>query len=59
MVKRTVKRDREAKVLLIEYANSVLQLVQAANARNVKDSLGMVKANLHTLERDVRRFSDR
>ena len=59
MIRKTVKRDREAKVLLIEYANSVLQLAQAANARNVRDSLGMLKTNLHTLERDVRRFSER
>ena len=59
MMKKVVKKDRDAKVLLLEYANSVLQLAQAVNYRNARDGVGLLKTNLHTLERDVSRLSDR
>ena len=48
------KRNEHLKVLVMEYAQSVLEMVNNVNAKNISQVMSLIKANTRVLENDVK-----
>ena len=48
------KRNEHLKVLIVQYAQSILQLVDSVKANNINQVVSLIKANIKVLENDVK-----
>jgi len=48
------KRENYFKRLVIEYAHSILQLVEGIKDNNINQVISLIKANIRVLENDVK-----
>ena len=48
------KRNEHLKVLVMTYAQSVLEMVNNVNAKNISQVMSLIKANTKVLENDVK-----
>ena len=48
------KRNNHLKVLIMQYAQSVLEMVDTVDKKNINQVLSLVKANIRVLENDVK-----
>ena len=48
------KRNQHLKVLVLEYAQSVLEMANSIDASNINQVVSLIKANVRVLENDVR-----
>lgn len=47
------KRKQHLKVLLLQYAQSILELANSADSKNINQIVSLIKANIKVLENDV------
>ena len=48
------KRNQHLKVLVLQYAQSVLELANNIDAKNINQVMSLIKANTRVLENDVK-----
>ena len=48
------KRNNHLKVLILQYAQSILEMADSANPKNINQIVSLIKANIRVLENDVR-----
>ena len=48
------KRNQHLKVLVLEYAQSVLEMANNIDAKNINQVMSLIKANIRVLENDVK-----
>ena len=48
------KRNQHLKVLVLQYAQSVLQMADSIDAKNINQVISLIKANIRVLENDVK-----
>ena len=48
------KRNNHLKVLILQYAQSILEMADNANPKNINQIVSLIKANIRVLENDVR-----
>ena len=48
------KRNDNLKVLLLQYVQSVLEMANSVDAKNINQIISLVKANIRVLENDVK-----
>jgi len=48
------KRNQHLKVLVLEYAQSVLEMADSIDAKNINQVISLIKANIRVLENDVK-----
>ena len=48
------KRNNNLKVLLLQYVQSVLEMANSVDAKNINQIISLVKANIRVLENDVK-----
>jgi len=53
------KRNNHLKVLLMEYIQSILEMTDSANTRNINQIVSLIKANIRVLENDVKQSFNR
>ena len=47
------KRRNHLRVLLLQYVQSVLEMVNSADGKNINQIVSLIKANIKVLENDV------
>ena len=53
-INESYKRNQHLKVLVLEYAQSVLEMANSIDASNINQVVSLIKANVRVLENDVR-----
>ena len=53
------KRNDNLRVLLLEYAQSILEMANSVDAKNINQIISLVKANIRVLENDVKQSFSR
>ena len=48
------KRNDHLKVLVLQYAQSILEMADNINAKNINQVVSLIKANIKVLESDVK-----
>ena len=48
------KRNDHLKVLVLQYAQSILEMADTINAKNINQVVSLIKANIKVLESDVK-----
>ena len=48
------KRNQHLKVLILQYAQSVLQMADSIDTKNINQVISLIKANIRVLENDVK-----
>ena len=48
------KRNDNLRVLLLQYVQSVLEMANSVDAKNINQIISLVKANIRVLENDVK-----
>jgi len=48
------KRNQHLRVLLLQYAQSILEMANSVDTKNINQVLSLVKANIRVLENDVK-----
>ena len=48
------KRNNHLKVLILQYAQSILEMADNANPKNINQVISLMKANIRVLENDVK-----
>ena len=48
------KRNDNLRVLLLQYVQSILEMVSSVDAKNINQIISLIKANIRVLENDVR-----
>ena len=48
------KRNDHLKVLVLQYAQSILEMADSINAKNINQVVSLIKANIKVLESDVK-----
>ena len=48
------KRNQHLKVLVLQYAQSVLQMADSIDTKNINQVISLIKANIRVLENDVK-----
>jgi len=48
------KRNQHLKVLVLQYAHSVLEMANNIDAKNINQVISLIKANIKVLEDDVK-----
>tara|TARA_R100000656_G_C3860397_1_gene109734 strand:- start:252 stop:458 length:207 start_codon:yes stop_codon:yes gene_type:complete len=48
------KRNQHLKVLLLQYAQSILEMADSITTKNVNQVVSLIKANITVLENDVK-----
>ena len=48
------KRNRHLKVLVLEYVQSILEMANSIDAKNINQVISLIKANVRVLENDVK-----
>ena len=48
------KRKQHLKVLVLQYAQSVLEMANSADPKNINQVISLIKANIKVLENDVK-----
>ena len=48
------KRNDNLKVLLLQYVQSVLEMANSVDAKNINQIISLIKANIRVLENDVK-----
>ena len=48
------KRNDNLRVLLLQYVQSVLEMANSVDAKNINQVISLVKANIRVLENDVK-----
>ena len=48
------KRNDHLKVLVLQYTQSILEMADSINAKNINQIVSLIKANIRVLENDVR-----
>ena len=48
------KRNNHLKVLILQYAQSILEMANSANPKNINQIVSLIKANIRVLENDVK-----
>ena len=48
------KRNQHLKVLVLQYAQSVLEMANNIDAKNINQVMSLIKANTRVLENDVK-----
>ena len=49
------KRNQHLKVLVLQYAHSVLGMADSIDAKNINQVISLIKANIRVLENDVQK----
>ena len=52
--KKVNKRKQHLKVLVLQYAQSVLEMANSADPKNINQVISLIKANIKVLENDVK-----
>ena len=47
------KHNQHLKVLILQYAQSILEMANSANLSNINQIVSLLKANINVLENDV------
>ena len=53
------KRNDNLRVLLLQYVQSVLEMANSVDAKNINQIVSLIKANIRVLENDVRQSFSR
>ena len=48
------KRKRHLQVLIMQYAQSILEMVDSIDPKNVNQIISLIKANIRVLENDIK-----
>ena len=48
------KRNDHLKVLVLQYTQSILEMADSINAKNINQVVSLIKANIKVLENDVK-----
>ena len=48
------KRNDNLKVLLLQYVQSILEMANSVDAKNINQFVSLIKANIRVLENDVK-----
>ena len=48
------KRNDNLKVLLLQYVQSILEMADSVDAKNINQIISLIKANIRVLENDVK-----
>ena len=48
------KRNNNLKVLLLQYVQSILEMANSVDAKNINQIVSLIKANIRVLENDVK-----
>ena len=48
------KRKRHLQVLIMQYAQSILEMVDSIDPKNVNQLISLIKANIRVLENDIK-----
>ena len=48
------KRNDNLRVLLLQYVQSVLEMANSVDAKNINQVISLIKANIRVLENDVK-----
>ena len=48
------KRNQHLKVLVLEYVQSILEMANSIDAKNINQVISLIKANVRVLENDVK-----
>ena len=48
------KRNDHLKVLVLQYVQSILEMADSINAKNINQVVSLIKANIKVLESDVK-----
>ena len=48
------KRNDNLRVLLLQYVQSVLEMANSVNTKNINQVVSLIKANIRVLENDVK-----
>jgi len=48
------KRNQHLKVLVLQYVQSILEMTDSIDTKNINQVISLVKANIRVLENDVR-----
>ena len=48
------KRNDNLRVLLLQYVQSVLEMANSVDAKNINQIISLIKANIRVLENDVK-----
>ena len=48
------KRNHHLKVLVLEYVQSILQMADSIDSKNINQVISLIKANIRVLENDVK-----
>jgi|TARA_Y100000310_G_C20483708_1_gene715907 hypothetical protein len=47
-------REEQLKIIVVQYAQSILEMVNHISPKNINQTVSLIKANLKVLEDDVR-----
>ena len=47
-------REEQLKIVVVQYAQSILEMVNHISSKNINQTVSLIKANLRVLEEDVR-----
>ena len=53
------KRNDNLKVLLLQYVQSILEMADSVDTKNINQVISLVKANIRVLENDVKQSFSR
>ena len=53
------KRNNHLKVLVLQYAQSILEMADSIDAKNINQVVSLIKANIRVLENDVKNSFNR
>ena len=53
------KRNDNLRVLLLQYVQSILEMANSVDAKNINQIISLIKANIRVLENDVRQSFNR
>ena len=53
------KRNDHLKVLVLQYTQSILEMADSINAKNINQIVSLIKANIRVLENDVKNSFNR
>ena len=53
------KRNNNLKVLLLQYVQSILEMANSVDAKNINQIVSLIKANIRVLENDVKQSFSR
>ena len=48
------KRNNHLKVLIMEYVQSIIEMADSVNTKNINQVVSLIKANVRVLENDVK-----